>query len=276
MTLAVILCVLVAVYYFLIFPGHSTPDARAPFVGRNFAHRGLHDNKNGVPENSLAAFRAAMEAGYGCELDVQFTKDKQLIVFHDNDYKRMCGVDKKVWELTLEEAKKLTLLDTDERIPTFREVLSEVDGQNPLIVEIKAEELNMEWYTELCEATAAELSSYSGEWCLESFNPFVVRWARKHLPNITRGFLIGGTAEKDEPLYLLLNAAAYQLLNFICRPQFIAYNHLKRNSSLALVKKLGAFSVMWTVTNEQDHAVLEKEEDTIIFEQYRPPVRMSK
>ena len=136
MPIVITLIVLLAIYLYLVFPGQSTPEARAPFVGRNFAHRGLYDNEKGVPENSLAAFRAAMQAGYGCELDVQFTKDKKLIVFHDNDYKRACGVDKPVWELTFEEARQLSLFGTDERIPTFREVLDVVDGQNPLIVEI--------------------------------------------------------------------------------------------------------------------------------------------
>ena len=136
MLLLIIVAVLAAVYLFLIFPGQSSEEDRAPFMHRNFAHRGLYDNEKGVPENSLAAFRAAMENGYGCELDVQFTKDKQLIVFHDNDYKRACGVDKPVWELTLEEAKELRLFGTDERIPTFREVLDTIAGQNPLIVEI--------------------------------------------------------------------------------------------------------------------------------------------
>ena len=70
MPVVITLLVLIAIYLFLIFPGQSTPEARAPFMGRNFAHRGLYDNDKGIPENSLAAFRAAMEAGYGCELDV--------------------------------------------------------------------------------------------------------------------------------------------------------------------------------------------------------------
>ena len=247
---------------------------RAPFMHRNFAHRGLYDNEKGVPENSLAAFRAAMENGYGCELDVQFTKDKQLIVFHDNDYKRACGVDKPVWELTLEEAKELRLFGTDERIPTFREVLDTVAGQNPLIVEIKAEELNAEWYTELSEAAAEELSSYTGLWCLESFNPIVVRWAWKNIPGTVRGLLVGGVPEKNaEKLRTLLTLIAHMMINFYCRPQFIAFNHRKRTKALNLVKKLGAFSVMWTVDTEEDQARLEKEEDVIIFEHYHPDTR---
>lgn len=276
MPVLIAVAVIIALYLFLVFPGHSTPDARAPFMGRNFAHRGLYDNEKGIPENSLAAFRAAMETGYGCELDVQFTKDKHLIVFHDNDYRRACGVDRPVWELTFEEARELRLFETEEQIPTFREVLDTVNGQNPLIVEIKAEKLNMEWYSQVCEAVKAELADYKGEWCLESFNPLVVRWAWKNMPGVTRGLLVGGPAKKGDDLYFILNCIALLLMDFICRPQFIAYDHHDRNRSLKLVKKLGAFSVMWTVDNEQDHAVLEKEEDVIIFEHYLPDTRMHK
>ena len=262
--------IIIAVYLFLVMPGHPSAEAKAPFVGRTFAHRGLYDNDKGVPENSLPAFRAAMEAGYCCELDVQFTKDKKLIVFHDNDYKRACGVDKPVWELTFDEARQLRLFGTEEKIPTFREVLDTVNGQNPLIVEIKAEKLSMEWYTPLCEAVAAELSSYKGEWCLESFHPLVVGWAWKNIPHITRGLLVGGPAKRGEELAFIKNVIAVLLVNFTCRPQFIAYDHHDRNLALKIAKKLGAFSVMWTVDNEADHAVLEKEEDAIIFEHYLP------
>ena len=277
MPFLILIAVLAALYLFLIFPGRCSAEAKEPFFHRNFAHRGLYDNENGVPENSLAAFRAAMEHGYGCELDVQFTKDKQLIVFHDNDYKRACGVDKAVWELTLEEARQLRLFGTEERIPTFREVLDTVDGQNPLIVEIKAEELSAVWYRELTEAAVSELSTYKGLWCLESFNPIVVRWAWKHIPGTVRGLLVGGVPESNGEQYrTLLTMIAHMLLNFYCRPQFIAFNHVKRTPELKLVKKLGAFSVMWTVGTPEEQEKLEKEEDVIIFEHYLPSTHYKK
>lgn len=277
MPFLILIAVLAALWLFLIFPGQSSEEARSPFYHRNFAHRGLYNNDRGVPENSLAAFRAAMENGYGCELDVQFTKDKQLIVFHDNDYKRACGVDRPVWELTLEEARQLSLFGTDERIPTFREVLDTVAGRNPLIVEIKAEELNAQWYEELTEAAVKELSSYEGQWCLESFNPIVVRWAWKNIPSTVRGLLVGGIPSKNEEKYrTLLTMIAHMLLNFYCRPQFIAFNHRRRTEELKLVKKLGAFSVMWTVDTPEDQEKLENEEDVIIFERYLPSTHYRK
>ena len=260
---------IVALYLFLIWPSRASEEQKKPYVRRNFAHRGLYNNEGGIPENSIAAFRNAMEHGFGCELDVQFTKDKKLIVFHDNDYKRMCGVDKKVWELTFDEVRELRLYGTDEKIPTFHEVLETVNGQNPLIVEIKAEELNTAWYKELCEATAAELASYKGEYCVESFHPYVVRWVWKNMPDRTRGLLIDGHQEKGKETFFTF-AVAELLADFYCRPQFIAYNQNRRNLALRIGQKLGAFTVMWTCRTAERQAELEKTEDCIIFERYVP------
>ena len=269
----ILILAVVVLYLFLVFPAKASEEDKKLFVHRNFAHRGLYDNEHGVPENSLLAFRKAMEAGYGCELDVQFTKDKQLIVFHDNDYLRSCGVDAKVWDLTLEEARQLSLFGTEERIPTFREVLEEVHGQNPLIVEIKAEELDWPWYEELCEATWKELQNYTGDYCIESFHPGVVRWVWKHVPQKVRGLLVGGPGKEGEPHKLLLDAIAEMLVNFYCRPQFIAYKHDCRNLALRIAQKLGAFTVMWTVKTPEDQRILEEKEDCIIFEKYLPRTR---
>jgi len=263
-------CIATAIYLFLVFPGRATEEQKSSFVRRNFAHRGYYDNEGGIPENSLKAFEAAMQEGYGCELDVQFTRDKKLIVFHDNDFLRMCGVDKKVWEMDWDEVKELRLAGTDERIPTFREVLDTVAGRNPLIVEIKAEGINMAWYTEVCEATAKELENYKGEYCIESFHPGPVRWVWKNLPGVTRGLLVNGPAGPNTSNPLLVNAIAELLCNFYCRPQFIAYRYDSRNLALRIVKKLGAFSVMWTVPNEEEQRKMEEAEDCIIFEHYHP------
>ena len=270
LTALALYCAVMLIYLFLVFPGRAPKQEREKFERRNFAHRGYYDNEKGVPENSLPAFEAAMREGYGCELDVQFTRDKKLIVFHDNDFLRMCGVDRKVWEMDWDEVKQLRLAGTDERIPTFREVLDTVAGRNPLIVEIKAECLDMKWYTEVCEATAAELKGYEGDYCIESFHPGPVRWVWKNLPGVTRGLLVNGPAAPGSENTFIVNAISELLCDFYCRPQFIAYRWDRRNLALKIVKKLGAFSVIWTVPDEEQQRIMEEEEDCIIFEHYHP------
>ncbi len=110
-------------FAFLIAPGHATRAQKAPFLYRNYAHRGLHTEDGTVPENSLPAFRAAAEAGYAVEMDVHLTADDQLVVFHDDTLERMCGVPGVIDDFTLAELRALRLGDTDCVIPTFAEAL---------------------------------------------------------------------------------------------------------------------------------------------------------
>jgi glycerophosphoryl diester phosphodiesterase len=158
-----------ALYLFLLTPRHRRPEAE-PLMKTAYAHRGLWDAKN--PENSLAAFRAAVENGFGIELDVQLTKDGELVVFHDVSLSRMTGCDGFVYEKTYEELCALTLGKSNERIPTFREVLALVDGRVPLLVEIKSDHA----WRSVAESAASLLDGYEGAYTVESFHPLVVAW----------------------------------------------------------------------------------------------------
>lgn len=269
-----VLLALAALYFFMIWPKRPTKDEYARFAHRSYAHRGFFDNEAGVPENSLAAFEAAMQNGYGCELDVQFTKDKQLIVFHDNDYLRACGVDKPVWELTYDEIKDFRLFGSDERVPLFSEVLDTVGGRQPLIVEIKAEGINVAWYYDVCVATLRELRGYNGDYCVESFHPLVVRWFRKNAHDIVRGQLL--MARRSYTDFLPAPAPfmlSQMLTNCLTRPHFMAYREDDPPGPLRLVQKLGAMTVMWTVMTQQRHDELTKTDDAIIFDHYKPEPR---
>ena len=104
----IVVVVLILLYLFLIAPRLFKKPDSTPYMGVHYAHRGLFDNKSDAPENSLAAFQKAVDAGYGMELDVQLSKDQKLVVFHDATLKRMCGVEGNVWDYTLEELKKFT------------------------------------------------------------------------------------------------------------------------------------------------------------------------
>ena len=248
---------------FITAPGRADKGLKAPFQNRNFAHRGLHSRDRSVPENSLQAFELAAEAGYGIELDVQLSKDGQVVVFHDDTLNRVCGIDARVDELTYAELRDLSLLDTEEKIPLFSDVLSVIRGRGPLIVELKNGKSNRE----LCEKTCELLRKYDGEVCVESFNPMIVAWFRFHAKEFLRGVLAAPESEYNGQTtkftaFLLSNG----LLNFVCRPQFIAYKIGKRPASINLSIALGAMNVGWTSHEIRN----EKGRDAVIFEFYRP------
>jgi glycerophosphoryl diester phosphodiesterase len=258
---------LAAAPFVLLAPGQAPDSKKAPFLGRNFAHRGLHSEDQSVPENSLKAFSLAAEAGYGMELDVQLSRDGQVVVFHDDTLDRACGVASRVDELDYDELKTLSLFGTEERIPLFSEVLALVDGRTPLIVELKTGHRN----DELCEKTWEMLRTYPGAYCIESFHPLIVAWFRFHAPTVLRGQLaqlpeeyVRGGRKIAEAVVLgntLLNAAA--------RPQFIAYRIGPKPLAVRFAEALGAMAFGWTSHSRDSEAG----RDAVIFEYYRPDVR---
>ena len=253
-----------AVTAFLVAPAKASDKKKAPFMGANIAHRGLHKADKTVPENSLAAFRDAVEGGYGVEFDVHITKDGHLVVFHDDDTRRMCGVDAKVEELSLAELQKLYLAGSGERIPSLGEVLAVIDGKVPIILEIKRGGRN----EELCRRVHEMLMCYKGKVCIESFDPFIVRWWYKNAPDFFRGQLsaVPGDLRKGTSAF---NAffVGNCLSNFLCRPNFIAYGLCDKKPLLVrLAEKMGAMKVCYT---SHGYAA-EKGYDCVIFEYYRP------
>ena len=252
----------VALPVFVLAPGRATKGQKAPFLGRNFAHRGLHSRDKSVPENSLKAFELAAAAGYGMELDVQLTKDGQVVVFHDDTLKRVCGVPGRVDDYSFSELQKFPLCGTDERIPLFSDVLNTVRGRGAIICELKTGPRNRE----LCRKTYELLAAYPGEVCIESFNPFIVSWFRFHAPELLRGQLATDRYDDRSALqgFLLRNC----LLNFIARPQFIAYKLVKRPLPVRFAELLGAMRVAWTSHEPRN----EKGQDAVIFEFYRPRI----
>lgn len=248
---------------FMLAPGQATKRQRAPFLGVNYAHRGLHSRDKRVPENSMTAFELAASAGYGIELDVQLSKDGQVVVFHDDTLDRVCGVHARVDEKTYAELRELRLCGTEERIPLFADVLKTIRGRGALIVELKNGRRNRE----LCEKTYALLSDYRGDVCIESFNPLIVMWFRFHARDLVRGQLAAPAEEyKDtvKPLNAFLLSRC--LLNFFSRPQFIAYKIGYRPPTVRLASALGAMRIGWTSHEPRN----EKGRDGVIFEFYSP------
>ena len=250
---------------FLTAPGKATTAQKAPFCRRNIAHRGLHTPDRSVPENSLTAFRAAVEQGYGVEFDVHITFDGELVVFHDDDLLRMCGADARIDDLTLEELRTYDLAGSGEPIPLLSEVLEVIGGRTPIVLELKRGRQNRA----LCEKTHLALLDYDGDVCIESFDPTVVRWWRKNAPEVLRGQLSCTVKQFGDglpkPKAFLLSRL---LTNFLGRPQFIAYGvgGGKKPLTVRLCEAMGAMRVCWT----SHHPLHEQDNDTVIFEFYRP------
>lgn len=258
------LLVLVLLYLFFVAPRMLGRADRTPFMNVHYAHRGLFDNDSDAPENSLAAFKKAVEAGYGIELDVQLSKDKKLVVFHDATLKRMCGVEGKVWEYTLEELKQFRLKDTNEQIPTFEEFLQIVDGKVPFILEYKLDVAQ----TEVCRLANEVLKDYKGIYCIECFHPLALMWYRKNRPDVLRGQLCEEFFRSEQyaknPLFWIL---PYLVFNFLTRPDFIAYNHEHAsNISRRICRKLGALSVAYTIKSTREYEVAKDKFDLFIFD----------
>ncbi len=237
-----------------------------------YAHRGLHGGENigydeYAAENSLTAFRRASESGYGIELDVRLTRDGVLVVFHDDNLKRVCGVDKRVIDLDYEELSKIHLKETADVVPTFQEVLDTVAGRVPLLVELKGEDTNVD----VARATVDILSGYSGEYIIESFNPLLLFEVKRLNPKIPRGFLATKHTNNEKRRSLKYRIIQRFMLNFLARPHFIAMDkHTYKIFPYKFVCALFRPARMtWTIrSKEEEAAAYEHGFEGVIFENY--------
>lgn len=223
--LLVFVVILIGVYIFLSSPASLSKTKTAWLTQTLIAHRGLHSET--VPENSMAAFEAAVEAGYTIELDAQLTKDNQVVVLHDNDLNRVFGLDKQIGELTYEELQAYTILDSDQKIPLLSDVIAMIDDQVPVMIEVK----NDLAVGTLEGAIYQVMKDYDGRFAIIAFNPYSLEWFKKNAPTMMRGQISGhfklsaeAKAKGEKPLvwykqFMLSNL----LMNFTSRPNFIIY-----------------------------------------------------
>jgi len=249
-----------AVYLFVLVRPRGKAIDRALLC--DYAHRGLHGE--GVPENSLAAFARAVEAGYGIELDVQLSRDGTVMVFHDATLTRMTDCDKKVNELNVNELQALSLAGTEQTVPTFVEVLTLVGGKVPLLVELKGETTDVS----LCKKVASLLSDYDGAYCIESFNPLLVHGMKKYLPDACYGQLYTNVCRDKNKTTLLHALLTSMALNVLSRPDFIAYNKQDRDAlPVKLTTRLfGASRFVWTVRGREEQKNAHIQGECAIFE----------
>ena len=264
LTLLIVLAVLFTV---LIAPRTIGAASLDHMEGYHYAHRGYHDGNVAVPENSLASFQAAIDAGYGIELDVQLSSDKIPMVFHDADLLRVCGVEGKIWDYTCQELQSMRLFGTEETIPTLAQALELIGGQVPILVEYKMDKVD----TDVCAYSHELLKNYDGPYAVQSFHPFALFWYRQNAKDVPRGILaknfIRDKQEKGKDPSIVDFLTTNLMLNVVGYPDFIAYDWQDADYfALKLCRLMGAPTSTWTLKDPAHYEQVQGQFDLYTFE----------
>lgn len=225
------------------------------------AHRGLHSEE--VPENSLLSYEKAIEKNFPIEIDVRIIDDGTVIVFHDDTLGRMTDKDGYVSNLKSTDLPQLNLLGTDQTVPTLEQVLELVNGKVPLLIETKVSAK----IGDLESKVIAMLKTYGGEFAVQSFDPYSLKYFRKHEPDFVRGQLSSLGAGSGLSL-LKRNALPHLKVNRISEPHFISYLFSDLPNKYVTKKKLPTLA--WTVRSNADYEKVKPYCDNIIFERFLP------
>jgi len=215
--------------------------ARAEWLrGVTYAHRGMHGA--GRVENSLAAFAAAVAAGFGIECDVQRTADGRAVVFHDWDLDRLTGDSGPVAARTVAELTRMELRGMTETIPTLRDLLELVAGRVPLLIELKSR--REQPISPLCRAVLRDLEGYRGPHAVMSFDPRVGHWFDGHMPGTVRGLVVSEANARTFGAAIKRRLALWR-----ARPDFLAYDLRDLPSRFAAAQRARGLPVLtWTVS----------------------------
>ncbi len=242
------------------------------FLTIPLAHRALHDKTAGLPENTLGAARAAVERGYGIEVDVQGAADGTPMVFHDFELQRLTEDEGAVKDRSVSELAALKVLGSDEKIPRLAQLLDLVAGQVPLLIEVKDQSRVMGPVDGRVEAgIAALLARYSGPVAVMSFNPHSVQTFGEHAPKVTRGLVTGSY---DEDGWKPLGPARLNHLREVrdfdtVGAAFISHDRKDLDDpAVAMLKDRGVPVLCWTVRSVEQEAAARRVADNITFEGY--------
>ncbi|MCC1491074.1 glycerophosphodiester phosphodiesterase family protein [Cognatishimia sp. F0-27] len=248
------------------------PALPAVFLERAIAHRAYHDLSAGRPENSRAAIRAAIGAGYGIEIDLQLSADGKAMVFHDYDLGRLTGARGAVRLRAAEDLGEIALLGGDEGIPTLSECLSIVGGAVPLLIELKDQDGAMGPAIGPLEADVALcLAGYDGPVAVMSFNPYSVARMQELLPEVPRGLTTSAFLAGDWPTVPADRRDALRAIPDFERVGASFISHAARDldaQSVARVKAAGYPVLCWTIRSPEEERAARAIADQITFEGY--------
>ncbi|KAF0227047.1 MAG: Glycerophosphoryl diester phosphodiesterase [Erysipelotrichaceae bacterium] len=239
---------------------------KTPWLKGYFAHRGLYTKDQMISENSMGALKNAIEKGYGIELDVQLSKDKIVYVFHDDDLKRMTGLEGILEDKTSFELDQLQLIGSGERIPRLSSVLDVICGQVPLLVELKTSQRKKESVTTVIKVMA----HYDGRYAYCSFDPIMLGLIRKYAPSQLRGLNMEYALDKKHLSLLTRIVLQFALLNFTNKPDYLSVDYSHIPFVYKLWHQFGAFGMMWAVPTQSAEEKIKSQCETIIFDGYIP------
>ena len=223
------------------------------------AHRGLWGE--GIAENTITAYKNAVDNGFAIEIDLWSSKDGVLYSFHDGFLKRMTGAEGHINDFESSYINTLKIVGTNEGIPTFRDVLFAVNGKAPILIEIKNQKDEL-----IVERVLDELFEYHGEYAIQSFNPFHINKVRKIAPHIIRGVL--GTSKADGEKWFTRHVLKHLSFNFLAKPHFISM--LCCDLPLPKHKTKNKAVLAWTIKNQEAYDKVKPHCDNIIFEHFIP------
>ena len=237
----------------------------------DFADRGYYNIRKKVPENSLPAFQAAVDHGYGIVMDVRLSRDGVPVIFRDSRLWRVCGGEGTVENTLWQKLKEYRLSGTEESIPSLGEALKLVDAQVPELLKLNTE---MDNYGVLCARVCEVLDSYDGVFAVESFDYRAVKWFKDHRPEYIRGQMMerhvkhGGTELNPVQDFVRFNL----LTNFLASPDFISCNLADRRTvSLLFCRLLYRVQTMdWTVRSMEEYELVKTDESIVVFEDIEP------
>lgn len=264
-----VLVIAAVIYVFLTMP-RVADAADMELQSTDYAHRGLHSKD--VPENSLAAFTLARDEGYGIELDVRLSADGQIFVFHDESLSRMCGINKRISNMSAAQIRSVYLKGGRERIPMLSEVLDIIEGRVPLLIEIKSAKNQFE----LCKRLALLLDTYPGAFAIQSFDPRVLQFFKKYRPRFARGQLVSKIRpSKDKsqgPGRFACFALNHMLTNVLSRPDFVSMDKscINEPAFLLATKVFKCKGFVWTVRKQNHYTFCRQKGLYVIFENIKP------
>jgi glycerophosphoryl diester phosphodiesterase len=235
-------------------------------IARPLAHRGLHDDQNGIIENTASAFAAAIAARYGIECDLQISGDGEAMVYHDDTLGRLTETSARLDAMTAAELKRVTFRATRDGMMTLGELCDFVAGRAALLIELKSPRAGDR---RLAARAANVLLGYAGQAAVMSFEPAQIVELRRIAPRLPRGMAV----RKHADAFATPRRSVAALANALtARPQFVAYSVSDLPALLPTLTRsvFGLPLLAWTVRSADDRAKAARYADQIIFEGFRP------